>query len=98
MLIFSLRPKPTLVHCTDEAELEELADQKRRAAEKAAAAKAGPLRVVHITRPTAMQEAREKLPIIGMEQEVMEAVLLHDVVVLCGETCCGKTTQASAVG
>ena len=36
---------------------------------------------------------REGLPIIGMEQEVMEAVARHDVVVLCGETGCGKTTQ-----
>ena len=28
-------------------------------------------------------------------QEVMEAVTTHDVVVLCGETGCGKTTQVS---
>jgi hypothetical protein len=39
---------------------------------------------------------REGLPILGMEQEVMEAVSQSDVVVLCGETGCGKTTQARA--
>ena len=33
------------------------------------------------------------LPIVGMEQEVMEAVTAHDTVLLCGETGCGKTTQ-----
>lgn len=36
------------------------------------------------------------LPIVGMEQEVMEAVTAHDIVLLCGETGCGKTTQAGA--
>ena len=38
-------------------------------------------------------EARQGLPIIGMEQEIVEMVREHDVVVLCGETGCGKTTQ-----
>ncbi len=42
------------------------------------------------------QEAGEKLPTIRMEQEVMEAVMLHDVVVLCGETGYGKTTPPLA--
>ena len=28
-----------------------------------------------------------------MEQEIMEAVYASDVVLLCGETGCGKTTQ-----
>jgi ATP-dependent RNA helicase DHX37/DHR1 len=40
-----------------------------------------------------MAAAREGLPILGMEQEVMEAVAGADVVLLCGETGCGKTTQ-----
>ena len=40
--------------------------------------------------------AMQGLPIVGMEQEVMEAVTAHDIVLLCGETGCGKTTQVSA--
>eukprot|EP00775_Hariotina_reticulata_P011104 gene11104-11258_t len=40
-----------------------------------------------------MEELRQKLPIIGLEQEIMESITRHDVVVLCGETGCGKTTQ-----
>ena len=40
-----------------------------------------------------MERQREGLPILGMEQEVMEAVSERDVVLLCGETGCGKTTQ-----
>ena len=35
---------------------------------------------------------------MGMEQEIVEAVQQHDVVVLCGETGCGKTTQARPTG
>ena len=50
-------------------------------------------RVVSIQRPAAIQEVREKLPILGMEQEIMELVAEHDVLVLSGETGCGKTTQ-----
>ena len=33
------------------------------------------------------------LPIIGEEQRVMEAIYESSVVVLCGETGSGKTTQ-----
>lgn len=54
---------------------------------------AGPARVVSVARPPAMEEARRGLPVLGMEQEVMEAVAEHDVVLLCGETGSGKTTQ-----
>lgn len=53
----------------------------------------GPVRVVHVQRRGDIEAVRAGLPITGMEQEVMEAMLQNDVVVLCGETGCGKTTQ-----
>ncbi|WIA09508.1 hypothetical protein OEZ85_008906 [Tetradesmus obliquus] len=77
----------------DEAEAEEAAATRAAAAERAAAAAAGPTRVVSVVRPPEMEEARRQLPILGLEQEVMEGIARHDVVVLCGETGCGKTTQ-----
>jgi ATP-dependent RNA helicase DHX37/DHR1 len=43
-------------------------------------------------------EARVELPIVGMEQEVMEVINDSEVVVLCGETGCGKTTQVGQSG
>ena len=51
------------------------------------------MRVVHVERRPDIEAVRSRLPITGMEQEVMEALLHNDVVVLCGETGCGKTTQ-----
>ncbi len=36
---------------------------------------------------------RSKLPILAQEQEIMEAITHHDVVIVCGETGSGKTTQ-----
>ena len=39
------------------------------------------------------QIARLALPILAEEQVVMEAINDHDIVVLCGETGSGKTTQ-----
>jgi putative ribosome biogenesis GTPase RsgA len=43
------------------------------------------------------QAARLALPVCGMEQEIVEAVTEHDVVVLCGETGSGKSTQVCDV-
>lgn len=48
---------------------------------------------VAIKRPTDVEEARILLPIVTEEQPIMEAILLNPVVIICGETGSGKTTQ-----
>ncbi|XP_020591882.1 ATP-dependent RNA helicase DEAH13 [Phalaenopsis equestris] len=49
--------------------------------------------VVHVSRPLEVEAQRKHLPIIMMEQEIMEAINEHSILILCGETGCGKTTQ-----
>ncbi|KAH0992288.1 hypothetical protein GBA52_003771 [Prunus armeniaca] len=49
--------------------------------------------IVHVSRPEEVENARKDLPIVMMEQEIMEAVNDHSTVIICGETGCGKTTQ-----
>lgn len=51
------------------------------------------VKVVNISRPPDVEEARIMLPIVTEEQPIMEAVLLNPVVIICGETGSGKTTQ-----
>ncbi|KAF9454792.1 DHX37 protein [Macrolepiota fuliginosa MF-IS2] len=46
-----------------------------------------------IHRPPDVEEARLLLPIVSEEQPIMEAIMLNPVVVICGETGSGKTTQ-----
>lgn len=53
--------------------------------------------VVHINRPKDVEKGRENLPIVMMEQEIVEAISENDVVIVCGETGCGKTTQVPQV-
>ncbi|KAG2661399.1 ATP-dependent RNA helicase DEAH13-like [Panicum virgatum] len=53
----------------------------------------GPPIVVPVSRPHEVDKARRDLPIIMMEQEIMEAIYENSIVILCGETGCGKTTQ-----
>lgn len=53
--------------------------------------------VVHVSRPKEVEQKRKDLPIIMMEQEIMEAINEHSIVILCGETGCGKTTQVPQV-
>ncbi|KAM0347995.1 hypothetical protein ACHAPU_004498 [Fusarium lateritium] len=48
---------------------------------------------VTVTRTQEIQEARLKLPVVSEEQRLMEAIHNHDIVVVCGSTGSGKTTQ-----
>jgi ATP-dependent RNA helicase DHX37/DHR1 len=52
---------------------------------------------VPVSRPPEVEEARRDLPIIMMEQEIMEAIFENSIVILSGETGCGKTTQVPQV-
>jgi ATP-dependent RNA helicase DHX37/DHR1 len=48
---------------------------------------------VSVTRTPEIQEARLKLPVVSEEQRIMEAIHNHNIVVVCGSTGSGKTTQ-----
>lgn len=48
---------------------------------------------VIVTRNEAIQEVRYRLPVVAEEQKIMEAIHNNDVVVICGATGSGKTTQ-----
>lgn len=49
--------------------------------------------LVQLKRKPEIQMARMQLPVCSSEQEIMEAISDNDVVILCGETGSGKTTQ-----
>lgn len=53
--------------------------------------------VVHVSRPKEVENNRSNLPIVMMEQEIMEAINDNTCVIVCGETGCGKTTQVPQV-
>ncbi|CAO3641577.1 unnamed protein product [Mucor hiemalis] len=48
---------------------------------------------VSVNRKPEIQAARLKLPVCGEEQVIMEAIRNNTVVIICGETGSGKTTQ-----
>jgi ATP-dependent RNA helicase DHX37/DHR1 len=50
-------------------------------------------KAIVVTRPPDIDDVRLLLPIVTEEQPIMEAILLNTVVVICGETGSGKTTQ-----
>ncbi|OZJ06220.1 hypothetical protein BZG36_00761, partial [Bifiguratus adelaidae] len=48
---------------------------------------------VKVNRKPQIQQARMKLPVCSEEQQIMEAISHNTVVIICGETGSGKTTQ-----
>ncbi|XP_068939394.1 probable ATP-dependent RNA helicase DHX37 [Petaurus breviceps papuanus] len=54
---------------------------------------AKPAVFIPVDRSAEIQEARLKLPILSEEQVIMEAVAENPIVIICGETGSGKTTQ-----
>ena len=48
---------------------------------------------VVVERSPEIQEARLKLPVVAEEQRIMEAIHNNNVVILCGATGSGKSTQ-----
>ncbi|EEP78658.1 hypothetical protein UREG_03504 [Uncinocarpus reesii 1704] len=48
---------------------------------------------VPVNRPDEIQEARLKLPVVGEEQKIMEAIYNNSCIVIWGATGSGKTTQ-----
>ena len=48
---------------------------------------------VQVSRSDEVQELRMKLPIVAEEQKIMEAIHNNSVVIVCGATGSGKTTQ-----
>ncbi|XP_030847415.1 probable ATP-dependent RNA helicase DHX37 [Strongylocentrotus purpuratus] len=55
--------------------------------------KSEPAMYVQVKRSPEIQEARLRLPILAEEQMVMEGIHDNPVVIICGETGSGKTTQ-----
>lgn len=53
--------------------------------------------MVRVSRPKEVESKRMDLPIVMMEQEIMEAIYENISVIICGETGCGKTTQVPQV-
>lgn len=52
-----------------------------------------PARYVSVKRPPDIQQNRLALPILQEEHTIMEAIKDNSVVIICGETGSGKTTQ-----
>ena len=76
-----------------EKKLSKAEDKKNVKKSAPAKANSEPAIFKEVKRDPEIQAARLQLPILAEEQAVMEAVHDNDVVILCGETGSGKTTQ-----
>ncbi|KAG8224605.1 hypothetical protein J437_LFUL009178 [Ladona fulva] len=76
----------------EEEEVPKLGTNKPKQREKDVA-QSEPAVFVPVKRLKHMQESRLKLPILGEEQIIMEAIKENPVLILAGETGSGKTTQ-----
>ena len=74
-------------------DLEDVRRHKEDLATQVPEALRGKAYFVKVTRKPEIETARSSLPVCGMEQEIMESIGYHDVVIVCGETGSGKTTQ-----
>ncbi|KAH7885390.1 P-loop containing nucleoside triphosphate hydrolase protein [Phlebopus sp. FC_14] len=70
-----------------------LAEQLSKSAQTRASSLQKKPKAISVARPMDIEEARMLLPITGEEQPIMESILLNPVVIICGETGSGKTTQ-----
>ena len=52
-----------------------------------------PLSTITIPRTEEIQKTRLELPVVQEEQKIMEAIYNNDIVIICGSTGSGKTTQ-----
>uniref|UniRef100_K3W5Y1 RNA helicase n=1 Tax=Globisporangium ultimum (strain ATCC 200006 / CBS 805.95 / DAOM BR144) TaxID=431595 RepID=K3W5Y1_GLOUD len=75
-------PTPILIKTT--AEMKELSKKTKLSYKNT---------LVQLKRKPEIQLARMQLPVCSSEQEIMEAITDNDVIILCGETGSGKTTQ-----
>ena len=45
----------------------------------------------------ALLKKRSELPIAAIRSSILEALAMFDVIIVCGDTGCGKTTQVGSI-
>lgn len=75
------------------ANVETTEEDRNNEKPKSSAVERRPAVYIHVDRSSEVQAARLKLPILGEEQVIMEAINENNIVILAGETGSGKTTK-----